>query len=200
MFLRRDKRPKIKIIREWLWPSMGWQRTFLYIRHRLVRLPDTNHQIALGMAIGAAISFTPTPGLHLIQATVYAWLARANIFASLIGTLVGNPWTLVPMWALSYKAGQYMFNMFGLTSPIQGQMAGMPQHNSFSDFWHELLDNPMESLVPWLAGGYAVCLLSLPIFYAVFYYVILQARSAQVSWKKYQIRQEGHSITDKAGT
>ncbi len=198
MFLRRTKRPLSIQLRELLWPSMGWQRTFLYMRHRLVRLPDTTHQIALGLAIGAGVSFTPAPGSHLVQSVFFAWIARANIFAALLGQLVGNPWTIIPMWILSYKVGRYIFDVIGVKTDASTH--DIPQHVTLQAFWDELVQNPMESLVPWLVGGYVVGLLSIPLFYAGFYYFVTQARNAQVNWKKYRISKEAHSITDKVSS
>lgn len=192
MFLRREKLPLMIQLRELIWPSMGWQRTFLYIRHRLVRLPDTNHQIALGLSMGVGISFTPTPGLHIIQAWLYTYWARGNVFASFIGTLFGNPWTLLPMWGLSWKTGQFIFEKMGFEAAMT-----MPKHLTPSLFWQEIVHNPMGSLVPWLVGGYVVGALSLPIFYGIFYYMMVQARAAQTKWVKYRIRKVGDTITEK---
>ncbi|MEL6316687.1 MAG: DUF2062 domain-containing protein, partial [Pseudomonadota bacterium] len=45
----------------------------------------------LGFACGAFASFTPFFTLHALVAAVAAWFSRANIIASVFGTVVGNP-------------------------------------------------------------------------------------------------------------
>ncbi len=62
-----------------------------YLAHRVRRLPDTPHRIALGLAIGVFVSFTPFFGIHVGAAMALAWALRANIVASLIGTLRRQP-------------------------------------------------------------------------------------------------------------
>lgn len=105
MFKRRKQRSFVEQAREWVWPRAGWNRLLLYYRHRLVRLPDSSYRIAAGLACGAAISFTPFIGLHVVLAMALAFAMRANVVAAIIGTIVGNPWTFPLIWALTYWMG-----------------------------------------------------------------------------------------------
>ena len=91
-----------------MWPRAGWQRTTKYLLHRLGRLPGTPYSIAGGFACGAAVSFTPFVGLHFILGAIWAWLTRANVVSSLIGTAVGNPWTFPFIWVWIYNLGTWM--------------------------------------------------------------------------------------------
>jgi uncharacterized protein (DUF2062 family) len=93
VFKRRIKPPFFSRIREFLLPRRGWRRGVEYLGHRVRRLPDTPHRIALGFACGVFSSFTPFFGLHFILAVVIARILRSNIMAALIGTAVGNPLT-----------------------------------------------------------------------------------------------------------
>jgi hypothetical protein len=90
------------------WPSIGWRRASQYTVHRLARIPGTSYSIAGGFACGAAISFTPFVGLHFIISAIVAWIVRANILASAIGTAVGNPWTFPFIWTWLYQTGTWM--------------------------------------------------------------------------------------------
>ncbi|SCA55091.1 conserved membrane hypothetical protein [Candidatus Terasakiella magnetica] len=103
---RRRQQPKFhqKAI-GFFWPAMGWKRSSKYVGHRVARLPGTPYSIAAGFAAGAAISFTPFMGLHIILGAAIAWLTRGNILASAIGTVVGNPWTFPFIWLATYKTG-----------------------------------------------------------------------------------------------
>ena len=89
MFQRRNPRTILQNLKELFWPSMGWVRAFQYTKHRVIRLSDSTHNIALGLAIGAAISFTPILGTHFIQAGFIAYVVRCNFIAALIGTFIG---------------------------------------------------------------------------------------------------------------
>ncbi len=95
-------------LREFLWPRSGWERSAKYVFHRVARLPGTPHAIAGGFACGAAISFTPFVGLHIVLAALLAWSIRANIISSAIGTVVGNPWTFPFIWVWIYELGHWM--------------------------------------------------------------------------------------------
>ncbi len=108
MFKRRDKISIFSRIRDFFWPQSGWKRSFHYLFHRLARLPGTPYSIAAGFASGAAISFTPFVGLHFVLGGVFAYIIRANILSSAIGTAVGNPWTFPFIWVWIYKAGRWM--------------------------------------------------------------------------------------------
>lgn len=72
---------------------------------KLSRLKGTPDSIAAGFACGAAISFTPFVGFHLLLAALSAWLIRGNLAASAIGTIVGNPWTFPFIWAAVLATG-----------------------------------------------------------------------------------------------
>jgi hypothetical protein len=108
MFKRRNPLSPAAKVRKFFWPSIGWQRAWAYTMHRLARLPGSSYSIASGFACGAAISFTPFVGLHFIISAIVAWIIRANILASAIGTAVGNPWTFPFIWAWLYQTGTRM--------------------------------------------------------------------------------------------
>ncbi len=106
VFKRRDRPPFLTRLREAVAPRRGWRRAIEYLSHRVRRLPDTPHRIALGFAIGVWASFTPFFGAHLLLAAGLARLVRSNVVASLIGTLVGNPLTFPFIAALSLALGR----------------------------------------------------------------------------------------------
>jgi len=114
IFKRRDKPPVQDRIREAIVPRKGWARALEYIAHRVRRLPDTPHRIALGCACGAMVSFTPFFGLHFGLAAALAWVIRGNILAALIGTMVGNPFTFPLIAWISMALGRRILGT-GLT-------------------------------------------------------------------------------------
>lgn len=108
MFKRRTPLTLGHKILGFFWPSMGWRRAGAYTMHRLARMPGSAYSIAGGFACGAAMSFTPFVGLHFIISAILAWIIRANILASAIGTAVGNPWTFPFIWTWLYQTGTWL--------------------------------------------------------------------------------------------
>jgi uncharacterized protein (DUF2062 family) len=106
VFKRRDKPPLFSRIRHAIVPRTGWRRALEYLSHRVRRLPDTPHRIAVGLACGVFASFTPFFGLHFIVAALLAKLLRGNLLASVIGTFAGNPLTFPFIASLSLSFGR----------------------------------------------------------------------------------------------
>ena len=106
VFKRRDRPPLLSRLREWVYPRRGYRRGIEYLGHRVRRIPDTPHRIALGFGCGAFVSFTPLFGLHILAGAGLAWVLRGNVVASVIGTLVGNPLTLPFIAGLSLTLGR----------------------------------------------------------------------------------------------
>ena len=108
MFLRRDPLSVIHRLRNWVWPRIGWGRTITYYWHRLQRIPGTPSSIAAGFACGMAASMTPAVGTHAIVGFGLAYAVRGSLLASIIGTLVINPWTAPPVWFSTYYTGAFI--------------------------------------------------------------------------------------------
>ena len=156
MFNRRNKLSFGSQISGVLWPAAGFRRAGRYLLHRLSRLPGTPYALAGGFACGAAASFTPFVGLHFILAALIAWVTRANILASAIGTAVGNPWTLPFIWIWIHSLGNWMgvsssgFNVTELNFPhLFGQLAEALLNGNFSS----VIDIAGPVLWPMFVGG-----------------------------------------------
>jgi uncharacterized protein (DUF2062 family) len=125
-----------------VWPSAGFRRTARYAAHRLARLPGTPHRVAAGFASGAAISFTPLVGFHVLGGALTALLLRGNLLASAIGTAVGNPWTFPFIWAWTYAFGRWIL---GHTRGRETLPEGLSITHIFDNFW--------DVFLPMLVGG-----------------------------------------------
>ncbi|MFS4437926.1 DUF2062 domain-containing protein [Paracoccaceae bacterium GXU_MW_L88] len=108
MFKRRERPPFYRRLIETVYPRAGWRRTATYMGHRVRRLPDTPHRIALGFSCGAFASFSPLFGFHFFYAMFWAWVLRGNIIAAAIGTIVGNPITFPFIATMSFKVGKML--------------------------------------------------------------------------------------------
>ncbi len=173
MFKRRKPLTMLETVREFCWPSMGLKRTFFYLKHRILRVGDSTHKVALGLAIGLGVSFTPLLGTHFIQAALLASLSRGNVFAAILGTFIGNPSTFPFFWWAGFSFGSFLFGAFG----IEG-MGELPAHMSLSLFWDMAWTEPMTLFLPWMLGGYILFALSLAPAYFIYYRLIDLAKIA----------------------
>lgn len=139
MFQRRVKTSKSRHVANFFWPSIGFKRSTRYLGYRLARLPGTPYSLAAGFAFGAAISFTPFVGLHFLFAGLLAWVFRANILASALGTAVGNPWTFPFIWTGIYNLGHWMLR--AENEDNSGFTA-----NTMERFFHNLVENGWQSV------------------------------------------------------
>ncbi|MEX0301704.1 MAG: DUF2062 domain-containing protein [Leisingera sp.] len=108
VFRRRDRRPPLRALADFLWPRGGWGRAFLYVKHRVRRLPDSPERIARGIWAGVFTTFTPFYGLHFLVAAIIARVMNGNILASLSATFFGNPLTYVPIGVASLQTGHWI--------------------------------------------------------------------------------------------
>lgn len=190
MFKRRVSLTLFQKMREFVWPSMGWGRAFTYIKHRVLRLSDTPRNIALGLAIGAGVSFSPIMATHFAQAALLSLILRANIPASLIGTIVGNPWTFPFIWWASLSLGSAIFTAIGM--PVE---ASPPDDLTFVMMWDMLLHDPMRLFMPLLLGGYILCVIAIILTYPLYLILIKGAQRARTAMLKRNAHQTAKEIT-----
>ncbi len=183
MFKRRKPLTFIQLIGEIFWPSMGWKRAFIYAKHRLLRISDTTHNLALGLAIGAGTSFSPLLGTHFIQAGILALITKGNAFAAMMGTFFGNPWTFPFIWWSSFSLGRFLFNVLGIAGS-----AALPDKLTFPIMWELAKTHPMELFLPWMLGGYIMMFAVIPPAYFIYFQLIRVAKKAKARAKA--LRQE----------
>ncbi len=78
------------------------KRFFIY---RVLSLNDTPHRIALGVAVGIFITWTPTMGFQMILTVLLATLLRAHKFVGIPFVWISNPLTMIPVYGPSYFIG-----------------------------------------------------------------------------------------------
>ena len=71
------------------------KRFFIY---RVLGLNDTPHRIALGLAIGIFVTWTPTIGFQMVLTVVLSTLFRANKFVGVPFVWISNPLTVVAIY------------------------------------------------------------------------------------------------------
>ena len=78
-------------------------------KYKITKIKDFPESVAIGMAWGVAVSFTPLLGFHLIICYLGTWLMKGNLIAATVGTVIGNPWTFPFIFYLDYKIGTTIF-------------------------------------------------------------------------------------------
>ncbi|WP_299702194.1 DUF2062 domain-containing protein [uncultured Tateyamaria sp.] len=165
VFKRRDPKPFLRAVLEFLWPRGGWSRAFLYVKHRVRRLPDRPEKIARGIWAGVFTTFTPFYGLHFFVAAIIATAMRGNIVASLMATFFGNPLTYVPIGLVSLQTGHWLLGA-EMKEETERSFGGKFV-DAGSDLWlnlkHVLMGEPRdwtklsifydEIFFPYLIGG-----------------------------------------------
>lgn len=165
MLFRRRSEPGIgERIKVYFWPRRSWTRSTRYVLCRVSRLRATPHAIALGFAAGVFASFTPFMGCHFLIGGVLAWVTRASILASALGTFVGNPVTFPFIWIGAYKLG----NLF------LGQANRFTEIDLSLSIFRDTLDHLLPLIKPMTVGGVPLGLFA----GGVSYYVIKRAVDA----------------------
>jgi uncharacterized protein len=81
------------------------RRRLLERLHGVLHLDDPPWKVALALAIGVFISFTPTYGLQTLLAFLVATIARLNKAATVAGAWLNLPWFAPLIYAAGWKLG-----------------------------------------------------------------------------------------------
>ena len=171
IFKRRQQQTLGQKIRNIIWPQMGLKKTAIYYKHRIIRLPHSTRDIAMGLASGCVVSWTPTPPFQILQCYIFCKITRANFLASLLGTTFGNPWTFPILFFISYSVGDAVLDITSLRE-LMALLIGentLFQEDGFA----------MSTFIPTLVGGYIMAVVTFPLFYYSFYYLITAGRASK---------------------
>ncbi|AHC99421.1 DUF2062 domain-containing protein [Leisingera methylohalidivorans] len=210
VFRRRDRRPPLRALADFLWPRGGWGRAFLYVKHRVRRLPDSPERIARGIWAGVFTTFTPFYGLHFLVAAIISRLMNGNILASLSATFFGNPLTYVPIGVASLQTGHWILGTEfdeEVDKSLMGKFldaGGDLKDNLFALFldkpadWQGLHLFYNEVFYPYMIGGIIPGIISASVCYMLSLPVIRvyqQRRRAKIKAKFEAIKQRAEVDT-----
>ena len=192
MFRRRARKSTLTLLRETVWPRIGWHRTSQYLWHRLHCLPGTPYSIAAGLACGTALSVTPLVGIHFFLAALLAWMIRGNVLASAFGTVVGNPWTFPIIWMGTYHLGKGVMGHgiswdaeLDFTAMFTGMVQSMIEADAVL-----FMDQVWPVWLPMFVGCVPLSILTWLVTYVVFYRLT----------ESYQRRRRAKRATKRAET
>jgi uncharacterized protein len=147
-------------------PSLDQIRSSL---KQLLHLKESPHRTALAFAIGTFIAFSPTYGFHTLSVLVCAWAFRLNAVALMAGSLLNNPWTLVPIVGATLWTGV--------------QLTGLSQVPSVN--WADLsmlafYEQVKPYAIPFFLGGFVLSTIGAAVSYPLAYMAITAQRGRQV--------------------
>ncbi len=79
-----------------------------FLIYRVFSLNDTPHRLALGVAIGIFVTWTPTIGFQMALTIGLSWLLGANKFVGVPFVWLSNPATVVPVYGPNYLIGCWL--------------------------------------------------------------------------------------------
>ena len=128
LFRRRTPQDFWTKVRTALWPSSSFGRSAQYFQKRVLRLPGSPHAIALGVAAGVAVAFTPFFGFHTVIAIGVAFLLGGNLVAAALGSAVANPLTVGFILASTYKVGHMILGGPRFRADVPANLASRSLH------------------------------------------------------------------------
>lgn len=108
-----------------------------FLVYRVLHVDDTPHRIALGVAIGLFIAWTPTVGFQMALTVLVAAVLRANKAAGVPLAWITNPATIAPIYGTNYLLGCWL-------------LAGHHRPGAMRHFISAVLTR--TSLLNWLEG------------------------------------------------
>lgn len=138
--------------------------------HHLLHADDPPHRLALGVAIGVFVTFTPTVGVQMAIVVLLAWLLRANKVVGVPIVWITNPATIVPIYWGCYWLGCKLLRR----QLVDGDwLADFAQAQHISTYWHKLLE---ITLPLWLGCLVVALAASIPSYYATYWLVVHHRR------------------------
>lgn len=149
MLFRRRKLPRFaQRVRVAVWPRRSWSRSLRYLGLRLSRTGGSPHKVAVGFAAGVFAIVTPFLGFQMIIAAVLAWCLRGSVFASAVGSFVGNPISYPLIWLSTYKLGNQILGDGAVTGRIDFQGKAEAVWNGMKRFSWDAVSASLEAFWP----------------------------------------------------
>ena len=102
------------------------------------------------------LAFSPFVGLHLLFVVLIARVFKLNALVLFAGSLVHNPWTMIPIHALGLLTGDFLLDGSISTFELASQLP--LKDMSFSmlidpTFWHQNRDFIHQIIPPFVVGS-----------------------------------------------
>lgn len=140
-------------------------RSIKFLKYKIFRIKDLPESISIGLAWGAAVSFTPLLGFHILICFLGTYLMRGNLLAAAAGTIVGNPWTFPIIYYVGFEIGCIFYE---------------PEIESFDLKISFFIRNLEQLFIPTLIGSLPLAVIMWFLTYKISKFFLY----AKIKWKK----------------
>jgi uncharacterized protein (DUF2062 family) len=144
--------------------KLNFFRSIKFLKYKIFRIRDLPESIAIGLAWGAAVSFTPLLGFHILICFLGTFLMRGNLLAAAAGTIVGNPWTFPIIYFIGFEIGSLLYE---------------PDIDFFELKISFFLRNFEQLFIPTLIGSVPLAVIAWFITYKISKFVLYE----KIKWK-----------------
>ena len=150
-----------------------------FILYSVLHVNDTPHSIALGIALGVFVAWTPTLGFQMLLALILTAIFRANGRVALPFVWISNPLTLVIIYFPNFWLGHHLLSFFldrsnanydhaiqSILRPIQA-VQHFFQGTTIKELTSFLLENSLDLWIGSIIMGLFLGLLSYILSYKV---------------------------------
>ena len=161
-----------------------------FFAYRVLGVNDTPHRIALGVAVGMFIAWTPTVGVQMGLTVVVCALVGANKVVGLPWVWISNPATMLPIYYWNYRLGRLVLG--GRWPPLRlGKVMKTP--GWWQKFWILLEETVVVGWPLWLGSVIVAAATAVPTYFVIRWAVITYRR-----YRHHQPAQEQqHRTTDR---
>jgi uncharacterized protein len=119
--------------------AVRFRRFFL---RSVLHADDPPHRLALGVAIGLFVTFTPTIGFQLALVVLLAWIFNANKVVGLPLVWLSNPATFVPIYYPCYRIGRWILGGKPVSMRWWRELASPPEGilDATRFYWSRLVE------------------------------------------------------------
>ena len=103
--------------------------------YRVLHVDDTPHRIALGVAIGIFVTWTPTITLQMVLTIALSALLRANKAVGVPFVWISNPLTLVPIYYPNYLVGAWLLRSPNAWASVAAALSVPGLWEKFKALW-----------------------------------------------------------------
>jgi len=177
-----------------------------FLVYRILHADDTPHRLALGIALGIFVAWTPTIGLQMVLVLLLASLVRANGRVGVPLVWISNPLTMVFIYYPNYLVGRYLLGWFAdqprasySYEKLRAHLDQMRLRGIFTgEFWRNLGDLVLEvGAVELIVGSVVVGLVLGGIMYIVSYRFIVWYRTHNPIFQRLHLRRKKEASLGK---
>jgi len=146
----------------------GWRRLKYFVVFRILHADDTPRRIALGVAIGLFVGWTPTVGIQMVIALALATLLKANKIIPVALVWITNPVTMLPIFYINWVVGRFLMpgsddlrlnEAYIRLRVIVEHAPGLVQIMTDPGTWRQLLTIFLEMGIELWIGSFAIGIL-----------------------------------------